>query len=216
MVATEKIRVQVGFGVPTVDDLVLNFHFVGSEKEWCVTVTYKQICQLDSLINLECDKIKHVAFPIITKARMSEVIGLFKIQDFQLKVWHKIDRIRKMMEVWCFHVILRAHVMPADVYDAVEQFFLLPHGPIDPGDPIKEMKSGDGPQVQRRSSLSQSLGKLMKGDEKVEEDLEALEQREKKIEKSQQPLLKISVKRGRVGKRGKLEYEVITMSSKRF
>lgn len=204
-----KIDLRVGYGTPVDDDITFNFHFLRPEGvEWVTTYSYGQLCRLDNFICINCDKIKHVVFPVLSRHRIKATIKALIAEDFVVESVHFLHRLKGMIELWAHQTLMRLHATPRNVHDNVQKFYFLPNGPVadDPIIPgIIEQLPG---RKKGHNSGVFGFGRKKDGAVDIEDDFDFIMQHEAEAEDSQPPLLRVNVRRGREGRRGKLEYEI--------
>jgi hypothetical protein len=203
-----KIDLRIGYGSPVGEDITFNFHFNRPEGlEWVVTFSYAQLCRLDNFVCVNCDKIKHVVFPLLSRHRIKATIKALRADDFSLESVRYLNRLKGMIEIWAHQILMRLHATPRHVHTNVQNFFFLPNGP-GLGDPV--LPGVLEHTLSRKKHGLSVFGFGRKKDEALDNDDEydLVVQQETEAEESQPPLLRVSVRRGREGRRGKLEYEV--------
>jgi hypothetical protein len=89
-----------------------------------------QFAALDVEINKLTDALRDVAFPTINKEALHSLVTNKKYPN-KLK---DLEHCRMSLEQWVYYVISRIDILPVDLRNVVENFFMLPNGPHYSGD----------------------------------------------------------------------------------
>jgi hypothetical protein len=202
------VDVRVGFGVPEDGDIIFHVHFTRPEGLcWVCSYSYGQLCSLDNFVNYNCDKIKHVFFPILTRHRVNTLMKILANEEFHSDDAKELVRIKTMIENWLHVILLRLHSMPLQLHNRVEKFLCLAQGP----DSNDEENTAHIPGVIEPNPVhkkTKSVFGMKKKQSETDDGYEQLVLAETEAEARLPPLLKVNVRRGREGRYGKLEYEV--------
>jgi hypothetical protein len=139
MAATESLEVWVQTGIPEDDEPIFNAHIRSAQGfEWEVSHTLSKFSELDRDLNSLIDILRDVPFPTLTAKTMA-AISSGKYKDYASDV----EKCRILLEKWIYGVISRIELYPHEVGEIVEDFFLLPCGPIDESDlEFDQMRNG--------------------------------------------------------------------------
>jgi hypothetical protein len=205
------IDIRVGFGIPEDGDIIFHVHFNRPEGlVWVASYSYGQLCSLDNFVNYNCDKVKHVVFPILSRHRVKSLMKILSSEDFNVENMKELIRLKTVIETWLHVIVSRLHAMPIHLHNRIEKFLFLPNGPISKEDSAPVMISGvvePLPAGYKKHKDKGMFGMKKKSDD-VEDGYEHLMQCEAEAENRLPPLLKVNVRRGREGRYGKLEYEI--------
>jgi hypothetical protein len=207
---TYKIVANVGIGQPANGELIFNFHFstfIG--VEWTSSFSYGQLCQMDNYVNSMTNKIRHVAFPVVSTSRQQRILQLTGTDNsyaYSLDASKvMIEKLRSMAQIWVAVLLMRLHAMPLAVQEKIESFFSLPYGP----NPLDAHQASDQSHNHRPSpSKRQSIFGFTKSKEDKVDTYEKVIRTEDEAETSKPPMVRLSVVRGPEGRRGKQEYQV--------
>jgi hypothetical protein len=134
METTESVEIWVQTGIPDNGEVIFNVHIrSGQGYEWEVSHPLSKFAAFDQLLNSLVTSLKDVAFPTLSSKAVAG-IALGKTKEFG----KDIEKCRLLLEKWVYLVVSRVQLYPIEVEDIVEDFFLLPCGPIDENEIIKE------------------------------------------------------------------------------
>jgi hypothetical protein len=134
METTESVEIWVQTGIPDNGEAIFNVHIrSGQGYEWEVSHPLSQFAAFDQLLNSLVTSLKDVAFPALSLKAVAG-IALGKTKEFG----KDIEKCRLLLEKWVYLVVSRMQLYPIEVEDIVEDFFLLPCGPIDENELIRE------------------------------------------------------------------------------
>lgn len=221
------IEVTVQCGVPENNELVYNIHVsnTGTGFVWDVSYRFSQLGTLDHDIATGCEKMKDIKFPQIDDTLMQLLTGK-KSYPNRLS---NLNKYRALIEEWIHQLITRSHMMPHILTELVEDWFCLPDGPHDNWQPGRALSAAEQNALHEQRQMEKLAasrppeppGKLQGNHKthsvlnyfsgsKQNKDREA--ENDKKfnnsLTKNENPLLKVRVQRGQVGRNGKVEYDV--------
>ncbi len=198
-----------------------NVHVCGvGGQVWDVSYRLSQLAQLDLLLCQHCGALRDVPFPQIEEETMALLCGK-KLYAGKLQ---ELGRYRAQVEGWVWQLLVRAHLLPQALNALVEDWFCLPVGPDSewvPGRALSTAEMSSLTSVDAPTSLSVSEKLEEKKKEKgllkflnVRNTKDPNEKDKKLYENlpvvglPDQPLLKVRVQRGQIGRNGKVEYDV--------
>lgn len=155
--ATESIECWVQTGIPENDEPMFNAHIRSAQGfEWEVSHPLSKFSGLDRDLNSLVDILRDVPFPILT-AKTSKAIAAGKHKDYSAD----LEKCRILLEKWIYGVISRMELYPPEVADIVEDFFLLPCGPLDETDEdFIHAKGADNSDAGGPEAPAMSVGSL--------------------------------------------------------
>jgi hypothetical protein len=128
--ATESLEVWVQSGIPENNEPIFNAHIRSAQGfEWEVSHPLSIFSGLDRDLNSLIDILRDVPFPTLTAKTIAH-ISSGKHKDYA----SDLEKCRILLEKWIYGVISRIELYPPEVGEIVEDFFLLPCGPIDESD----------------------------------------------------------------------------------
>lgn len=134
METTESVEIWVQTGIPENGEAIFNVHIrSGQGYEWEVSHPLSKFAAFDQLLNSLVTSLKDVAFPTLSPKAASG-IALGKTREFS----KEIEKCRVLLEKWVYLVVSRIQLYPIEVEDIVEDFFLLPCGPMDENEVLRE------------------------------------------------------------------------------
>lgn len=153
--ATESIECWVQTGIPEGDEPMFNAHIRSAHGfEWEVSHPLSKFSGLDRDLNMLVDILRDVPFPTLT-AKTVKAISAGKHKEYA----NDLEKCRILLEKWIYGVISRVELYPPEVADIVEDFFLLPCGPIDETDE-EFYKSKDADSFDTEGSVGKGLGSV--------------------------------------------------------
>lgn len=162
--ATESIEVWVQSGIPENNEAIFNAHIRSTQGfEWEVSHPLSKFSLLDRDINALVDTIRDIPFPSLSPKTMAAIASR-KHKEYS----GDLEKCRILLEKWIYGVISRMELYPPEVAEIVEDFFLLPCGPIGAGDDeffmSKENNAMDASDVGSGGGGPISRGGSSKGD----------------------------------------------------
>lgn len=152
--ATESIEIWVQTGIPDGDEPIFNAHIRSAQGyEWEVSHPLSKFSGLDRDLNSLVDILRDVPFPTLT-AKAIKAIASGKHKDYASDV----EKCRIILEKWIYGVVTRIDLYPPEVGEIVEDFFLLPCGPIDESDEAFYRSSENLDSFDAEGSAGKGLG----------------------------------------------------------
>ncbi len=125
--ATESIEIWVQTGIPDDGELIFNVHVRSAQGyEWEVSHPLSKFANLDATVQAKVEALRDIPFPTLTPKATAGVAAGKSREHLS-----EIEKCRILLEKWVYGVVSRTELYPPEVVDVVEDFFLLPCGPID-------------------------------------------------------------------------------------